>query len=192
MSQPRSAPRLLGLSGSLRRASYCTAILRTLGEGLGNRATLDIFDLKSVPLYNQDEEGELQPESVKALKRAITDCDGVLLISPEFNHGMTGVLKNALDWASRPTYASPFKCKPVLIMSASPAFTGGVRAQAHMFETLSAMLARVVVTPQVVIASVHDKIDDGRLVDDASLRFASEAIDDLLREIAGLQISRAA
>ncbi|WP_445143509.1 NADPH-dependent FMN reductase [Dyella sp. Tek66A03] len=183
---------MLGLSGSLRRASYCTAILRTLGEGLGNRATLDIFDLKSVPLYNQDEDDELQPESVKALKRAVTDCDGVLLISPEFNHGMTGVLKNALDWASRPTFASPFRNKPVLIMSASPAFTGGVRAQAQMLETLAAMLARVVSTPQVVIGSVHDKINDGRLVDEASLRFASEAIDDLLREIVGTQIARAA
>jgi chromate reductase, NAD(P)H dehydrogenase (quinone) len=192
MSQPHSAPRLLGLSGSLRRASYCTAILRTLGEGLGDRAMLDIFDLKTVPLYNQDDEGELQPESVKALRRAITDCDGVLLISPEFNHGMTGVLKNALDWTSRPTYASPFKNKPVLIMSASPAFTGGVRAQAHMLETLAAMLARVVNTPQVVIASVHEKIDNGRLVDEAALRFASAAIDDLLWEIVGPRISRAA
>jgi chromate reductase len=185
--------RLLGLSGSIRRDSTNTAILRTLGEKLGNRASLILFPLDEVPLYNGDLEGELLPQPVRALKDAIAKSDGIVLCSPEYNHGMSGVLKNALDWASRPGFASPLKHKPALIMTSSPAYTGGARAHAQIRETLAAALARVVARPQVAIAGVTQKIVDGKLVDDGALRFCIDAIDDLLSEIRSVsQFVRAA
>jgi chromate reductase len=185
MSSLASKPfRLLGLSGSLRRASANTAVLRTLQEALAPKAELTIFPLDEVPPYNPDRDGENAPEAVRDLKGAIAASDGLIVVSPEYNYGMSGVLKNALDWASRPAMKSPLKGKPALIMTASPAFTGGVRAQHQLRETLAATLARVVARPQVVIAGVHEKVRDGRLVDEAVLRFALEAVDDLLAEIA--------
>jgi chromate reductase, NAD(P)H dehydrogenase (quinone) len=95
-------PSLLGLSGSLRRTSNSTAVLRGMQDALGSRAVLDIFPLYAVPLYNEDDDAGHAPESVCALRSAIDASDGVIMISPEYNHGMSGVLKNALDWASRP------------------------------------------------------------------------------------------
>src|ERR1700747_932035 len=93
---------LLGLSGSLRRASNSTAVLRGLQDALAPRVALKIFPLHATPLYNEDDDGEHAPESVRALRSAIKTSDGMIMISPEYNHGMSGVLKNALDWASRP------------------------------------------------------------------------------------------
>jgi chromate reductase len=87
--------RLLGLSGSLRRASNSTAVLHGLQDALASRAALKIFPLHGVPLYNEDDDGERAPESVRALRSAIATSDGVIMISPEYNHGMSGVLKNA-------------------------------------------------------------------------------------------------
>jgi chromate reductase len=175
--------RLLGLSGSIRRDSTNTAILRSLAEKLGNKASLAVFPLDDVPPYNGDLEGELLPQPVRALKDAIAKSDGIVLCSPEYNHGMSGVLKNALDWASRPGYASPLKNKPALIMASSPGYVGGARAHAQMRETLAGALARVVARPQVTIAGVMQKIVDGKLVDESTLKFCNEAIDDLLSEI---------
>src|ERR1700680_2842508 len=93
--------RLLGLSGSLRRASNSTAVLRGLQDALAPRAALSIFPLHGMPLYNEDDDGQHAPESVRVLRSAIETSDGVIMISPEYNHGMSGVLKNSLDWASR-------------------------------------------------------------------------------------------
>src|SRR5258708_759505 len=138
---------LLGLSGSLRRASNSTAVLRGLQDALAPRAALNIFPLHGMPLYNEDDDAEHAPESVRALRSAIEASDGVIMISPEYNHGMSGVLKNALDWASRPYGRSALRSKPVLTMTASPAFTGGVRAQQQMNETLVSIPARPVLRP---------------------------------------------
>jgi chromate reductase len=96
---------------------------------------------------------------------------------------MPGVLKNALDWASRPGFASPMKNKPALVMTASPGTAGGVRAQHQIRETLAAVLARPVAYPHIAIASVHQKITDGRLDDAATLDFVLRAVDALLDEV---------
>ncbi len=184
--------RILGLSGSLRRASNSTAVLRGLKHAIRSDVALGIFPLNELPLYNEDDDGEHSPQSVRALRLAIDTSDGVIMISPEYNYGMSGVLKNALDWASRPYGRSALQDKPVLTMTASPAFTGGVRAQQQMMETLLAIPARVVLRPQIVIAGVHDKVRDGRLVDEAALRFALAGVDDLLDEIRGARCLRSA
>src|SRR5260221_269377 len=183
---------LLGLSGSLRRSSYSTAVLRGLRDSLTPKAALEIFPLHGVPLYNEDDDAEHAPESVRTLRSAVEASDGVIMISPEYNHGMSGVLKNALDWASRPHGLSVLTRKPVLTMTASPAFTGGVRAQQQMNEALTAIQAWPVLRPQIVIGGVHEKVRDGRLVDEAVLSFALAGIDDLFEAIRAARIVRAA
>jgi chromate reductase len=184
--------RLLGLAGSLRRASNSTAVLRGLQDALAPKAALDIFSLHGLPLHNEDDGGEHAPEGVRALRSAIETSDGVIMVSPEYNHGMSGVFKNSLDWASRPYGRSVLRGKPVLMMTASPAFTGGVRAQQQMNETLASIPARPVLRPQIVIGGVHEKVHDGRLIDEATLRFALAGVDDLLEEIRAARFVRAA
>jgi chromate reductase, NAD(P)H dehydrogenase (quinone) len=180
MTQPF---RILGLSGSLRLASHSTAVLRGVKDASAPDVALSIFPLNELPLYNEDDDGEQPPQSVRALRSAIHTSDGVIIISPEYNHGMSGVLKNALDWASRPYGQSALRDKPVLTMTVSPAFTGGVRAQSQMNETLLAIPARPVLRAQIVFGGVHEKVQAGCLVDHASLRFALAGVDDLLDEI---------
>ena len=175
--------RLLGLSGSIRQGSTNTIVLRTLSERLGGGVSLTVLPLDDVPLYNGDLEGERLPDPVRALRTAIAASDGIVLCSPEYNHGMSGVLKNALDWASRPAFNSPLKNKACLPMTSSPGYVGGARAHAQMHETLSSALARVVVRPHVVIAGVMQKIAGGRLLDEDTIQFCLAAIDDMLGEI---------
>ena len=176
-------PRILGIVGSLRRESYSGAVLKGLQEAARARVRFDTFPLGDVPLYNADLDGDQKPQPVVALKSAIHDCDGLVLSSPEYNYGVSGVLKNALDWASRPGYQSVLKDKPVLIMTSSPGLLGGVRAQAQLRQTLAGTLSRVVPVPEVAIAQVQTKIQDGRLTDPTSLKFVLEAFEVLLAEI---------
>lgn len=183
---------LIGISGSLRQASSNTAVLRTLQEKLPANVVLTLLPLDAIPLYNQDLDGDQPPVPVQGFKREIAHCDGIIICSPEYNFGMSGVLKNALDWASRPAFASPLKGKPVLLMTCSPAITGGVRAQAQLRETLGGTLSRVIARPPVVIGAVHTKIEHGRLADAANLDFALAAVRDLVAEIELLRAPPAA
>jgi chromate reductase len=170
--------RLFGLTGSLRRGSYSTAVLRGLEAAVGPDTALDIWQ-PSLPLYNEDEDGVAAPEAVRAFRRAMDASDGIVISTPEYNHGLPGPLKNALDWASRPYGQSALAGKPTLIISSSPAFTGGVRAQSQLIETLHSVQAVIVPGPQIVIGGVADKVRDGRLVDQPSLTFALGGIDRL-------------
>lgn len=174
-------PRILAISGSLRRESFSTAILRTLGESLGDGVDYRLFHLGGIPLYNQDDDTATPPGEVALLRQAIAEADGIIIASPEFNYGIPGVLKNALDWASRPYARSTLIGKPVLIVTSSPAFTGGVRAQAPLVETLHAIAARPLARAQIVIGLVHEKITGGRLTDAAALAFLKDGVADLLR-----------
>ena len=178
-----SAIKLVGISGSLRSGSFSTAILQTLAERSSAAVGLVLHPLNDVPLYNQDLDTETPPAGVKALRDAIRAADGLVIVTPEFNYGLPGVLKNALDWASRPYGAGSLIGKPVVTISNSPAFTGGVRAQSQLNETLLATQSQLVVRPQVVISEVHTKLQDGRLTDQASVDFAMGAIADLVRFI---------
>jgi chromate reductase len=167
--------RLLGLPGSLRKSSYSLAVLRGLQRRLGPAVEIEIRDLR-LPLYDEDADGATPAPAVAAFRRAIHGSDGVVIATPEYNHGIPGVLKNALDWASRPFGQAALTGKPVLVISSSPAFTGGVRAQAQANETLLAIQALPVLGPQVVIGGVADKVRDGELGDENSLQFAISAI----------------
>src|SRR5579864_7131695 len=99
-------PVLIGMSGSLRTGSYSNAVLETLREKFAGRADLSLYDLGQIPLYNQDFEGEKRPPAVKKLLADIEAADGLVLCAPEYNHSIPGVLKNAIDWASRPSFQS--------------------------------------------------------------------------------------
>ncbi|VTU31087.1 NADPH azoreductase [Variovorax sp. PBL-H6] len=177
-------PRLLAISGSIRRESNCTAVLRSLQALLPDSASVELFALDEIPLYNADLDGATPPPAVVKLKQAISQADGLVLCSPEYNYGMPGVLKNAIDWASRPGFASPLKGKPALVITASPGTSGGVRAQAQIRDALAATLARPVVRQHVAIANVAAQIRDGRLVHEPTLDFVKAALHDLLDEIA--------
>ena len=180
-------PRLLGISGSLRKASTNTAVLTALAERVSDKAVLTLFPIGDLPLYNQDIDVEPPHPAVATLREAIAAAHGVVIASPEYNYGMSGVLKNALDWASRPYGKARLTGKPVLTVTASMASTGGVRAQGQLNETLTAIAALVVLRPQSVIGSVFQKMQDGKFTDETSLKFLEAGIDDLLRDIVKTQ-----
>ena len=167
--------RLVGLSGSLRQASFSRATLVGLRNNLPDKVELDILNLH-LPLYNEDEDGVDAPMRVKLLREAIAGSDGIVIATPEYNHGIPGVLKNAMDWASRPYGKCCLINKPALVISVSPAFTGGVRAHAQANETLLSIPAHVMGGPQIVIGGIGEKVRDGALVDEASLTFALAAL----------------
>jgi chromate reductase len=177
----QTKPRLLGLSGSLRKGSYNSAILVALAEIVAEEATLDLFPLNDVPLYDADT--ETPPSVIGRLRAAVASADGIVIASPEYNAGMSGVLKNTLDWISRPYGKSGLTGKAVLTITSSPATTGGVRAQAQLNETLIAIAAQIVLRPQAVIGSVHSKMTDGRFTDADSLQFLKAGVADLLRDV---------
>ena len=175
--------RLIGMSGSLRAGSYSNAILETLREKFAGRADLVVYDLAPIPLYNQDFEGEKRPPAVKKLLADIAEADGLVLCAPEFNHSIPGVLKNAIDWASRPAFESVLAYKPVAIMATSRGPLGGARCLEHMRVALDSCLSRIALAREVLITAADTRIRDGRLVDETCLGFACGAVDALLAEI---------
>ncbi|WP_395703050.1 NADPH-dependent FMN reductase [Aquabacterium sp.] len=180
---PTARPRLLGVSGSLRRGSHCTAILHALAPWLAARAHYEVMTLLDVPPYNADTDGAAAPIGVQRLKQAIAEADGLVICSPEYNYGIPGVLKNAIDWASRPGFQSPLKGKPALVITASPGLFGGVRAQAQIRDALAATLARPVLRPHLAVPAVDKKIVDGRMADEPTQQLLQLGLADLLAEI---------
>lgn len=176
--------RLLGVSGSLRAQAYSTAVLTALATAVDRHADMAFADIGALPHFNQDLYVEPLPEAVARLRDQIAAADGIVIASPEYNHGIPGVLKNAIDWASRPHNGSPLRHKPVLIITASHAFTGGVRAQYQIREALVAVLARPVATPEIVIGQVNAKMIDGRFDDPATIDFALHGFRAMFDDIA--------
>jgi chromate reductase len=167
-------PDILCLSGSLRAASSSKAVVETIRRKLSGEVRFSTFDIGSLPHYNADLDP--LPETVTALKSAIADADGLIIVTPEYNYSVPGVLKNAIDWASRPGYASVMKGKPVFIASVSGGALGGVRAQAHLKNVLGAVLAQTFVWQEVAITHANTKTKDGLLVDEATETFLFEAL----------------
>jgi len=176
----------VGISGSLRTGSFSAALLSQIVAMSDDRTRITAFRLHDVPLYNQDLEPThgSAPAPVLALREAIGAADGLIVVSPEYNYGMSGVLKNALDWASRPAYKSVLAGKPALIITTSPFAMGGVRAQAQVRQTLSAVLARVVSRPEIVIPLVGEKLPGGLLTDETTRGHIKSGLADLAAEVA--------
>ncbi len=161
--------RVLAFAGSLRRGSYNRALLRAAQELAPADMTIAIFDLIDVPLYNGDVEAEGDPEAVAALKQAIRAADGVLMATPEYNHGVPGVMKNAVDWASRPPGTASLGHKPVAILGASPGITGSARGQSQLRQAFEFTNSFAMPQPELLVFKAHEKFDaEGRLVDEST------------------------
>jgi chromate reductase len=160
--------RILAISGSLRRGSHNTSLLRAAEELLSPLDTFELWDgLREVPPYDQDDDVEPAPPAVAAFRAAVASADAVLIATPEYNSSLPGALKNALDWASRPVANNVFRNKPVAVIGSSSGMFGAVWAQAELRKVLAAMGARVAEV-EVAVGRTQDKLDeDGRLLDDA-------------------------
>lgn len=160
---------ILGISGSLRQASFNTALLHAAQELAPAGMTIAIHRLHDLPLFNQDVEEQGDPAAVTAFKEAIDNADGLLFACPEYNGGITGVLKNAVDWASRAGKSrkvAPLTGKTICIVGASPGITGTVRAQDQLRLVLRRAGARTEPQGDVLVFQAPTKIIDGRLADE--------------------------
>lgn len=157
---------ILGVAGSLRRESYNAAALRAAQELLPEGTTLEIADISGIPLYNGDVEEAGLPEAVRHLKERIQQADALLLVTPEYNYSIPGVMKNVIDWVSRPPGTSPLTGKPAAIMGASIGYFGTARAQYHLRQVCVFLDMLPLNKPEVFISQAADKFDAaGRLID---------------------------
>jgi chromate reductase len=162
---------VIGISGSLRKGSFNTAALRA-AQGLAPEGmTIERAEIGDLPLYNDDVRAAGFPPPAERLRAQIAAADAVLLVTPEYNYSISGVLKNAIDWASRPPN-QPFEAKPVAIMGASPGLFGSARAQYHLRQMLIFLNAMPLNRPEVMIGQAQNKFDaDGNLTDEPTREF---------------------
>lgn len=174
--------KVLGISGSLRRDSYNTVLLRALADQPHDGIELELWDgLKAVPPYDEDDDAERAPAAVAELRAAIAGADAVLIATPEYNSSIPGALKNALDWVSRPLATNPLRNKPVAVIGASTGAFGAVWSQAELRKVLGAIGARVV-DIDVAVGHVHAKCEDAAARDDLDEHLA-RALRELQRAV---------
>ena len=167
---------VLGISGSLRKGSYNTALLRAASELLPEGMTLEVFDLSSIPLYNDDVRALGFPKPVQEFRDRIAAADALLISTPEYNFSIPGVLKNAIDWASRPP-DPPLDGKPAAIMGASTGDFGTVRAQMHLRQVCVFCNMFPVNKPEVLVMRAREKFDaSGRLIDETARGFVRDLL----------------
>jgi len=161
---------VLGISGSLRKNSWNTSLLRVAAKELPQGMKLEVFNLATIPMYNADMEGASMPEAVVEFKSKIASSDALLIATPEYNYSIPGVLKNAIDWASRNMKDSPLNGKPVAIVGVG-GMMGTVRAQLHLRQILLHNGTMVLPKPEVYIARGWEKFDmHGNLIDEEARR----------------------
>jgi chromate reductase, NAD(P)H dehydrogenase (quinone) len=178
--------RILAIAGSLRRESHNARLLRHAAERAPDGIEIEVYTgLKSIPPYDEDDDTDPAPAPVAALRRAVTDADGILIATPEYNSSIPGVLKNAIDWVSRPRASTPFQNKPAAVIGASTGRFGAVWAQAELRKVLAFTGARVV-DLELPLAKAHEAFDaDDVLIDaghharlDEVIAALAEAIED--------------
>lgn len=172
-----TAVKLVGIVGSLRKDSFNKKLMVALAARMPATTILELVNLDDVPLFNADLL-ESEPHGVVALKKHIARADGVILGTPEYNYGIPGVLKNALDWASRPAYQSVFAQKPVTMMGASLGPVGTARAQGQLKQVLLGMASEIYPVPEQTFGQIATKLNDiGEVIDEALanslIRFAN-------------------
>lgn len=168
--------RILGLSGSLRAASFNSAALRAAAELAPEDVSIEIGSIRDIPLYDDDMRMAGIPAAVTALQERMLAADAVLIASPEYNYSIPGVLKNAIDWLSR-LKPQPFNDKPVAIMGASMGGVGTARMQYDLRKTFVFLNAHVLAQPEVMIAAAHTRFDDqGHLTDEATRKFVGALV----------------
>lgn len=166
---------VLGIVGSLRRGSYNRGLMRAAQSLAPAGMQIDTFEIGEVPPYNEDVlSGSGFPHVVEAFRERVRSCDAVLIATPEYNYSVPGVLKNVIDWASRPP-EQPFKDKPISLMGATPSLFGTTRAQHHLRQTFVFLDARVLGQPEVMVPMAKDKFSaDGELHDEATRTFIAK------------------
>jgi len=172
--------KILGIAGSLRKQSYNKGALRAAQKLCPEGATIEVFDLEGIPPFNQDLEKNSHPR-VNELKQRLRAADAVLLCTPEYNYGMPGVLKNAIDAASRPYGDNAWSGKPVALMSAALSMGGGVRAQYQLRQCFVFLNMEAVVQPEVAIANAPERFDkEGNLTDETSKKLIGQLLRNLV------------
>lgn len=173
--------KILGFVGSLRKGSYNKALMRATVELLPKDATLEVFDLEGIPPFNQDLESQA-PSVVKEFKAKIKKADALLIATPEYNYSIPGVLKNAIDWASRPYGDNAFEGKPVAIMSASIGRLGGARAQYHLRQSFVFLNMYPLNGPEVMMPYAQEHVDEhGNLADETTRQLIRQLLEELVR-----------
>jgi chromate reductase, NAD(P)H dehydrogenase (quinone) len=160
---------VLGISGSLRRKSYNSSALRAALELVPAGMAIETFDIADIPLYNEDVKEQGFPAPVERLRAKIAAANALLIVTPEYNYSIPGVLKNAIDWASRPPN-QPFDGKPIAIMGASPGVIGTARAQYHLRQSFVFLNGCLVNKPEVMIGSAATRFDDQGILTDVPTR----------------------
>jgi chromate reductase len=176
--------KVLGISGSLRSDSHNGKLLRAAAELFPNDVEVEIWDgLRDVPPYDEDDDGAEAPAAVARLRTAIAGADGLFFATPEYNSSIPGVLKNALDWASRPKASAALMNKPAAVVGASTGAFGAVWAQAELRKVLAATGARVV-EGELALGHAHERFDEGGQLADANLlEELQEVVDALIAEV---------
>jgi len=170
---------ILSLCGSLRKGSYNKAALRAAAALAPADVKLESFDIAPIPLYNEDVRAAGFPPVVEELRRKIAAADAILFVTPEYNYSMPGVLKNAIDWASRPP-DQPFNDKPMAVMGASPSMLGSARAQYHLRQSMVFLNGHFLNKPEVMIATAQTKFDaDGNLTDETAKGLIRQLLENL-------------
>lgn len=164
--------RVVGIAGSLRKGSLNKALLRAAIELAPARLSIAVTEIDDVPLYNGDVEAVATPQSVDLLRSAIAEAQGLLIVTPEYNHGVPGVLKNTIDWLSRPPRGSVLNGKPVAILGASPGMTGTARAQTQLRQAFVFTNSYPMPQPEILVSRAREKFDEeGRLTDEVTRKF---------------------
>ena len=175
--------KILGIAGSLRKQSYNKGALRAAQKLCPEGATIEVFDLEGIPPFNQDDEKSAPPK-VNEFKQKIRNADAILLVTPEYNYGMPGMLKNAIDWASRPYGDNAWSGKPVALMSAALSMGGGVRAQYQLRQCFVFLNMDAVVQPEVAIANAPERFDkEGNLTDETSKKLIGQLLRNLVDKV---------
>jgi chromate reductase, NAD(P)H dehydrogenase (quinone) len=172
--------RILGIAGSLRRQSYNRALLRAATQIAPEGATIDIFEIDGIPPFSADDEQD-PPEKVVELKRRIRESDAVLFVTPEYNYSIPGVLKNVIDWASRPYGDNAWSGKPAAIMGASPGRIGTARAQYHLRQVMVFLNMYPLNQPEVMVGAANERFDaEGNLTDEETREYVSLLLQSLV------------
>ena len=180
---------ILGLAGSLRKESFNRSLLRAARELVPQGARLDTFELDGIPLFNQDEESNPHPK-VAELKQRVRAADAILFVTPEYNYSIPGVLKNAIDCASRPYGDSAWNRKPVAIMGASVGTLGTARAQYHLRQMFVFLNMYPVNQPEVMVSNAQNSFDqEGRLTNDTTKKLIQQLLAELVNWTKRLQQS---
>lgn len=167
--------RVLGISGSLRKGSFNTALLRAAIELAPPGMRIETAELRDIPLYDEDVRAQGLPPSVQRLRERIASADALLVVTPEYNFSVPGVLKNAIDWASRPPQ-QPFAGKPLAIMGASSGLSGTMRAQYHLRQIAVFLDMLPLNKPEVFVRSGAERFADGRLTDEPTRKVVAEQL----------------